>query len=72
MINMFTEQSFRLPDEGKKFTTKVWEMPFREDHEDFKAIIMDKRYKKAERAICRSLMVPCQEKFLFQNESSQN
>jgi hypothetical protein len=71
MINMFTEQSFRLPDEGKKFTTKEWEKPFREDHEDFKAT-MDERYKKAEIAICRSLMAPCQEKFLFQNESSQN
>ena len=68
---MFTEQLFRLPDEWKKFTTRKWEKPFQEDHEDFKAT-MDERYKKAEMAICRSLMAPCQEKFLFQNESSKN
>jgi len=68
---MFTEQSFRFPDEGKKFTTKEWEKFLREDHEDLKATT-DERYKKVEIAICRSLMAPCQEKFLFQNESSQN
>jgi hypothetical protein len=66
---MFTEQLFRL--EGKKFTTKEWEKFFREDHVDFKATT-DERYKKAEIAICRGLMAPCQEKFFFQNESSQN
>ena len=49
---MFIEQSFRLPYEGKKFTTKKWEMPFREDHEDFKATT-EQRYKKGETAICR-------------------
>lgn len=65
------EQSFRFTDEGKKFTTKKWEMPFRENHEDFKAT-MEERYKKAEIAICRSLMASCQEKFVLQNESSQN
>jgi hypothetical protein len=59
MINMFTEQSFRLPDEGEKFTTKEWEILFRKDREDFKAT-MEERYKKAEIAICRSLMAPCQ------------
>ena len=68
---MFTEQSFRVPDEGKKFTTREWEKFLREDHEALKDTT-DERYKKAEIAICRSLMAPCQEKFRFQNESSQN
>jgi hypothetical protein len=53
MINTSIEQSFRLPDDGKKFTTKEWEMPFREDHQAFKANTKEK-YKKAEIAICRS------------------
>jgi len=59
---MLTEQSSLFPDEGKKFNTQPWqwEMPSREDREDF-----DERYKKAERAVCRSLMVPYQEKFLL-------
>lgn len=65
------EHSFRLPDEGKKFTAKVCEMSCREDHEALK-IIMDKGYKKAERAICRSLTAPCQAEFFFQNAGSQN
>jgi hypothetical protein len=63
---MFTEQSLRLPDEGKKLTTEVCKMPLREDHEALKAI-MDNGYKKAQRAICRSLMISCQEKFHSQN-----
>ncbi|MCK7467485.1 MAG: hypothetical protein MZV70_51165 [Desulfobacterales bacterium] len=44
---MFKKQSFQFPDEGGKFTTRVWEMPFTEDNEDFKTII-DKRYKSTE------------------------
>lgn len=68
---MFTKKSFQFSDEGKKFITRVWEMPSREDHEDFNAI-MDKRYKKAERTVCRNLIASYQEKFLLQNESSLN
>jgi|APIni6443716594_1056825.scaffolds.fasta_scaffold1197781_2 hypothetical protein len=68
---MFKKQSFQFPDEGGKFTTRVWEMPFTEDHEDFKTI-MDKRYKKALRAVCQNLIESYEKKFPLQNESSLN
>jgi hypothetical protein len=68
---MFTKKSFQFSDDGKKFFTRGWERPSRADHEDFKAI-MDKRYKKAQRAVCRSLIASYQEKFLLQNQSSLN
>ncbi|MDD5170847.1 MAG: hypothetical protein PHN75_18675 [Syntrophales bacterium] len=68
---MFTEQSFRLPGEGKKFIARDWNVPFQEDQEDFKAT-MDEIYKKAARTSCRHLMAPCRGHFPFQDKSSQN
>ena len=63
---MFTEELCLLADQGEKLDPEACEMPFRKDHEALKAI-MDNGYKKAQRAICRSLMAICQEKFHSQN-----
>jgi hypothetical protein len=57
MIKMVMEQSFRLTDEGKKFTAKEWGMPFREDHEDFKATT-EWRYKKSRDNYLPQIMAP--------------
>ena len=42
---------------------KEWEKVSREDHEVLKGR-MSEKYKKAERTICRSLMISYEEKFL--------
>ena len=68
---MLTKQLFQFPNEGENFTISVREMPSREDQEDLKAIV-DKRYKKAQRAFCQSLIASCEEKVLLKNKSSLN
>jgi hypothetical protein len=58
------EHCLRLPGDGKKFNDEVCAISYRKDREALEAI-MDQGYKKAQRAVCQSLMVPCQEEFLF-------
>lgn len=68
---MFTKQSFQFPDDGENFTINVREMHSWEDQEDLKAIV-DKRYKKAQRVFCQSLIASYEENSLLKNKSSLN